>query len=83
MIKEYVGIVTGEAPESPAICTAIRPMAPIPNTATASPMRTLPSRTAAMAKSAGSRQTADFQESPSGIFRHREATVVWTSRKPP
>ena len=56
--------ITVVAPLRAAIWTVIRPMAPMPNTATASPIRTLPSRTATIATWAGSEHTASVSESP-------------------
>ena len=59
---------TSTAPDRRASCTLRSPMAPIPKTITFSPTRTLPSRTAAMAKLAGSMQQAASGVKPGASF---------------
>ena len=54
----------------------------MPNTATASPMRTWPSRTAPSAKSVGSRHAAACHGTPSGSTRTRSAGHTCSSRNP-
>ncbi len=70
---------TRSAPASRANCTASRPIAPRPKTATRSPSE-MPASRIASAITTGSRQSAASDESPAGNRSARDSSTVCVSR---